>query len=143
MPLSFKPEPTNRLRARFQAALYETFDAESIELGVAVLPGQRRANTFDFECGIRLVVSRIRHVSGRDRVHMTAARCMIGAIGCCEHPASVQAFLRNAMQCYVDVSGQQPLEFVGVMDGGVPCWCEPVQLTLKDKLVEMLTEQRS
>lgn len=56
--LPFKPESVEQLKARYQAALIHRFDAERVAENREIKPYQCPANLFDFEEGIRIVVSR-------------------------------------------------------------------------------------
>jgi len=67
--IQFVPEPNDRLIARFQQALEPTYDAMQIAEGKVDRPGQQRKHVFDFEDGVRCVVSHEVH-EGRKVLHM-------------------------------------------------------------------------
>lgn len=55
--LPFEPEPLDRLRLRYPAAVAEAVDTESLAMGLVRRPGETRRNVFDFPGGLRLIVS--------------------------------------------------------------------------------------
>lgn len=57
-PVPVNPEPLDALKARFPKALEFVFDAVGIRDKGLIRPGECVANVFDFEDGIRLIVSR-------------------------------------------------------------------------------------
>ncbi len=56
-PLDFEPESVATARARFPKALREHFDPMNAALGRVVPPSKTRKNVFDFDEGIRIIVS--------------------------------------------------------------------------------------
>lgn len=62
--LPFTPESPLVLRDRYNAALLEVFDQESLNLGLQMHASLRRTNTFDWPCGLRAVVGRVQPVRG-------------------------------------------------------------------------------
>ena len=72
-PVPFKAEPLGQLQARFPRALQKVFDQFAIESSGATRPGQLQANVFDFEDGLRLIVSREQRVSGQIVLHVSAS----------------------------------------------------------------------
>jgi hypothetical protein len=56
--LHFSPEPVELLTKRFPKALERLYDAESVQLGVQLPPSQSARQVFDFDDGLRLIVSR-------------------------------------------------------------------------------------
>lgn len=73
MRLPFQPEPHEQLRSRFDAALEEIYDVESVNLGVAPAASSQRRNVFDCESGLRLMVSRERYPQGQLKMHISAS----------------------------------------------------------------------
>ena len=55
--LPFEPEPEKSLKARFQEALEDRFDMQQVEDGLIERPGLIRKHVFDFQDGLRLIVS--------------------------------------------------------------------------------------
>lgn len=72
MGLPFQPEPIGQLAARFNKALENVFDVELLGNN---RPGMHRENVFDFEDGLRMIISvdeyldnRYLHLSGSIQV---------------------------------------------------------------------------
>jgi len=57
MGLLFEPEKKESLKARFMAALGRVYDVAKIVDHESDRPGQHRENVFDFEDGVRLIIS--------------------------------------------------------------------------------------
>jgi len=77
MPVPTAPEPLDALRARYPRALEYVYHADKVRAG-GIGPGEVAANVFDFEDGLRLIVSRERLPDGRLVLHVRAsfpARC--------------------------------------------------------------------
>jgi hypothetical protein len=68
-----RPEPVGDLKSRLRAALGPVFDHEEVLLGTALRPGEIPAHVFDFECGVRLIVSRERTTGGRVFTHLSGS----------------------------------------------------------------------
>lgn len=58
LPVPYNPEPLESLQARYPAALATVFDIHDVRLGKVDGPAWLAANIFDFEDGLRLIVSR-------------------------------------------------------------------------------------
>lgn len=71
--LTFKPEPSHVLHARYPEAIRPVFDTESIQLGSAKRPGECRANVFDCEDGLRLIISRDDMGHAEPTLHFSAS----------------------------------------------------------------------
>lgn len=56
--IPYRPEPLNRLRARYLRALITTFDLDALDRGEIISPVDRPDNTFDTRDGLRLVITR-------------------------------------------------------------------------------------
>jgi len=68
MGLSFQPESNEKLAERFSRALDRIYDAEEISNKLdADRPGLHRENVFDFEDGVRIIISRDR---ARDKIFL-------------------------------------------------------------------------
>lgn len=119
------PQPVSTLRERFQDALAEVFDIESIRLGVGVRPSDCRKCVFDFPDGLRLIVSKERMPDGALFRHFSASA----------HPGTTfyrwlakQRKLNRALKIikhrYRELSGdEREAEFVGLSENkGVPHW---------------------
>ena len=55
--LEFQPEPVEELKARYPEALEDVFNPLRIQANPELSPGKKRKHTFDFENGLRLIVS--------------------------------------------------------------------------------------
>lgn len=117
--LPFQPETIEQLKARYPKALIKTWIPEDkpIENGEPSRPGLCRDNVFDFEDGIRLVISMdlmndevVQHLSGS----------FIEDIYKGQKKNALDQMARN----FWKVSGiEKPLEFLGLTSGkGVPHW---------------------
>lgn len=72
MGLPFIPEPVEKMVERFQKAFEHEFDVDKIANGAPDRPGTHRENVFDYEDGIRLIISKDR--SGeRVFIHLSAS----------------------------------------------------------------------
>ena len=69
--LPFKAESDSNMRVRYQKAIREAYDIEAIHLGTQEGPGRQRRNTFDFEDGMRIVVTK-----EIDTVHRNPHTCI-------------------------------------------------------------------
>lgn len=124
MKLPFEPQPQPALQERFPQALGRVFDFRA---GVPdELPSKLRAHVFDFEDGVRMMVSRDMEEEGKVYLHVSASvepgmlywgLILSGAIGKSE-------FLRRMEHRFAQLSGQsEKLEFCGFSPGkGVPHW---------------------
>ena len=129
-----KPEPVEALRARYAEAVAAVVDEESIRLGLAVPPSSKRQHVFDFEDGVRLIVSQdkpgILHISasveagtqtfaeGCAIIERSHAHDITGA-------AIVAAALltTRAISHFREISGDpRPLRFVWLTRGGILHW---------------------
>jgi hypothetical protein len=69
--LPFKPEPINKLKQRYTKALERIWVAEK---GMIDVPSHHRENVFDFQNGLRLIISRdvLREELG-PQIHVSAS----------------------------------------------------------------------
>lgn len=56
--IPFVPESLEAMKARFPEAIEHPYDVDEIALRVELRPGMDRKHVFDFEDGIRLIISR-------------------------------------------------------------------------------------
>jgi hypothetical protein len=70
--LPFKPEPVNKLKQRYTKALEKIWIAEE---GITDVPSSHRTHVFDFESGLRLIISRdILHPDYGVKTHVSASQ---------------------------------------------------------------------
>lgn len=124
MKLPFEPRPLDELRARYPAAVERVFD---YRFGFpAVWPSQLRAHVFDFEDGLRVMVSRDREEEDGTYLHVSASlepghglfeSVARGAVG-------LRQFLTIVEERFALLSGDVGrLDFCGLSGGkGVPHW---------------------
>jgi hypothetical protein len=131
--LPFRPEPLDRLRARYPEALREVFDPQSVTLGMQLPAWACPRNVFDCEDGLRIIVSRD-DLGGRVGVvlHVSAALDPAAPLyrellRSARHiwPEWARAkFCRLALARWREISGDDRLiEFAGYGGAqGIPHW---------------------
>jgi hypothetical protein len=72
MGLPFQPETTEQLKARFEKAMETVYDADAIMNESTDRPVLHREHVFDFEDGIRLIISKDKTM-GRVYLHVSAS----------------------------------------------------------------------
>jgi hypothetical protein len=128
-PVPTNPEPLAALRARYPRALEHLYDAVAIRDARAIRPGEVVANVFDFEDGLRLIVSR-EQVPGLGRVlHVSASFLLTGELsqkldGILQAEGVTMAYmalLREARCRFLELSGDpRRLAYVGKSSEMVP-----------------------
>lgn len=125
------PEPIESLRARYPAALEHVYDQESVAYSGAVRPGECRANVFDFEDGLRLIISRKRDPWGDVWLHYSASfpsDCRIAdevrLLRLTSPLARVMAmWVESVPSRFADLSGdQRPVDRHWRSEIGIPHW---------------------
>jgi len=128
--LPFVPEPLSKLRSRYQAALIKVFDCRC---GTPYpRPGQLRGHVFDFEDGMRLVISRERMSETEQRLHVSASFApgteIANRLDC--RDLTTEQFLDLALETFARLSDDHgPLEFIDATpERGIPHWrrAEPI-----------------
>jgi len=94
-----QPEALDVMRARLPLALSVVYKAEEIEAGRGTRPGELRQHVFDFEDGIRCIVSLDRQPNSHVYLHMSFTRL--------RGRAELARFLRRG----ADSSGFWPTRF--------------------------------
>jgi hypothetical protein len=141
--MPFRPEGTDSLRARYPAALVELHDVESVLLGTQLRAGQKRANVFDFESGVRLIVGRedngtLTRPGMRHGIHISGSiqpgspeHHRIGAIGRVSDLERIAHEFRAACERHLRMLGEYRTPvFIGFLDQhggrdirrGIPHW---------------------
>lgn len=121
--LPFERESIESMAARYPQAIEEICDVESAKLGVGWMPGGRRANVFDFEDGMRMIVSRDESAEFGIKIHFSASA----------NPESVfyadianglvdrQQYLNLCVERFRAISGCDRIIRLGyVSEGGIP-----------------------
>lgn len=122
-PVPTSPEPLDALRARYPRALEHLYDVIAIRDRGAIRPGEVAANVFDFEDGLRLIVSRERMQDGEVTLHVSASfpeRCRLAdefrLLGVATPKQKIlRMFLDSIPGRFAELSGEpRPLEFLGM-----------------------------
>lgn len=126
-----QPESIETARARYHLALAQIYELEDQRnITPPHTPGNKPEHVFDFDDGIRLIVSR-EQMAGEDPViHVSASfdpgRSFYRLIRrTCSSIAEAQAMLRGACEArWREISGSAaPMQFLGFSPGkGVPHW---------------------
>lgn len=131
LPVPRNPEPLAELRQRYPRALQFQFDMRAIIEQGLIRPGECAANVFDFDDGLRLIVSRELLLDGRDVLHVSASFAPQGKIADEMRLLSItkskeqllQMWRRDVPRRFRELSGdERALEFLGWSDGNVPHW---------------------
>lgn len=102
-PLPWQPETKAHIMARFRKALVPVYNLEVAE---PQSPGQDRRHVFDFEIGIRMIVSVERWSEANPRIHFSFGR----------NPWGQRVIDRDTFEMYVlellagFVAGKAPIE---------------------------------
>jgi hypothetical protein len=122
-PLPFAPEPLDKLKARFTEAL--TPDYHENAVGTQEIPGLLRKHVFDFENGIRMIVSHdVAH--GHRALHFSfglnpVAEAMAGDVFCNFAEQMILEFWHKAV-VLDHVLTKKALHF----------WCKPDKKLIKN-----------
>ncbi len=124
MIVPFEPEPIEEACERFPVALETTYEAWRSDLPGWNRPGQKRENIFDFEDGLRLMVSRdVLHAGGEPVIHVSASLHEEEAVESGWDRLSKKRFERGVRQRLETLTGGRVR--VGSMwltCGGIPHW---------------------
>ncbi len=127
-PIPEIAEPLDALRARYPQALAHVYDTDAIRDHGAIRPGECAGNVFDFEDGLRLIISRERidagvvlHISASLQAKTRLADKLRRSGGTA---ARLQIeFMRAAEKRFRELSGnEQALDFVFWTQGMIPHW---------------------
>lgn len=120
-------ESVAALRARYSAAISRTFEVVDLASGRGQRPGESRDHVFDFEDGVRLIISRERFPSGEVVVHFSASvdTARVGQVGA--------EFLGAAVGHFREISMYDgPIRLIGISQGaGVPHWLAETEEALQ------------
>lgn len=126
--LPFQPEPIASMRARYPAARKTLYVQEDVAAGRQVAPSGLRQHVFDFEDGLRLIISRDRDPTGLVVMHLSASAQdgshMHGAI--CRGEVGMPEFFDRVKLEWQTLSGSTQLpQLIGISDKYVPHWIVP------------------
>lgn len=110
MPLPFIPESIESMRARFHKALEKVYiPSEDME----DRPGLHRENLFDFENGLRLLISK-ENLQG-NKIHVSAS--WEGG-----SPTDPDEATKEVGKAFRTIGGRGILELLGISIQGIPHW---------------------
>ena len=131
-PVPINPQTLDALRARYPQSLETVYSAVAIRDNKATRPGEVPANVFDFDDGLRLIISRdlmsdakvVLHVSASfppkcrlaDSLRDLSSRRKDGLV--------IRTFLDEIVpKRFAELSGdKRPLVYTGMSAGGIPHW---------------------
>lgn len=136
MPVPYTNETLAELQARFTKALEHVYDQDAIIRRDAIRPGEIPAQVFDFEDGLRLLVSRERSPDGKIFLHVSASfkeRCRIvdelrlQIFGCgSEYKARLifEQWAASIPARFAELAQDNgpPIELIGWSAGRIPHW---------------------
>ena len=104
--IDWRPETIASMRARFHRAIEDSYDDEAVKLCLQTQPGRQRKHVFDFEDGIRLVIS------------VSEGRCTVSASFGYGTPGTIPQFERVTarLDSICDVP-HPPLKIIGLIAG--------------------------
>lgn len=111
-PLPFIAELLVTLRERFPKALEKVWEVTD---PMEDRPGMHRENVFDFDSGLRLLISRDKLVGIKPEIHVSASWES-------NKPISIREAHRQVNEAYHLLGGKEYLKFLGLSGGGIPHW---------------------
>jgi hypothetical protein len=131
LPVPADPQPLEALRARYPRALEFVYDQAAIARSEGIRPGEVTAQVFDFQDGLRLIVSRECRPDGKVVLHFSASfpkesriadefRLLLGF-----HPKEYvyRKWLRDVPRRFRELSGDDRTpRYLGVAGSLVPHW---------------------
>lgn len=110
--LKFEAEPLEQLKARFPKALVKIWQVTN---PMPDRPGLHRTNVFDFESGMRLLISMDMIVFARPEIHVSASWEF-------NEPRSIQQMNTLVINGYRSLGGKGVLHFLGFSEKAIPHW---------------------
>lgn len=115
--IPFSPQPFQVLKERFYKCLIQSWNVENVSKNPNERPGNQQQYVFDFEDGIRLIVSRD-HYKGKEVIHVSAS---------VDHKlydmARASTLLTDMYHKFMGLSGiKTPPEHFFFSEKGVPHW---------------------
>lgn len=112
MQIPFEEEPLEKLKERFPRALERIWIAyEKME----DRPGLHRDHVFDFESGLRLLISKDIIGYSKPLIHVSASWET-------NSPLSFGSISIQVARAYKNLGGKGNLKFLGVSNFGIPHW---------------------
>jgi len=111
MPLPFIPEPLEQLKFRYPKCLEKVWKVTEY---MQDRPGLYRENIFDFESGLRLLISKSNFPHGI-QVHVSASWEW-------NLPTSLKLANQLVVNAYKSLGGNGILTYLGMSDKGIPHW---------------------
>lgn len=108
--MKFEPEPDELLKSRFPAALRKVWNPD---LAYMDRPGLHREHVFDFDCGLRMIIS-------RDRLKPDEAPIHISVSWIENLPVTIEEATKQVEEKYKILGGTGSVKFIGLSDNGVP-----------------------
>jgi hypothetical protein len=126
--LPFEPEPIASMRARYAAARKTLYVQEDVAAGLVAPPSGFRAHVFDFEDGLRLIISRDRDPTGLVVIHLSAS--VVDDTPMYQHVCNgrigMSEFFERVKIEWQTLSGSTLTpQLIGVSDKYVPHWIVP------------------
>lgn len=70
--MEFTPRPFEELKAKYPKAIERVYDVEMVEIGIINRPGESEEHYFDWEDGVRMIISKEDAVCG-EHIHISAS----------------------------------------------------------------------
>lgn len=115
--IPFSPQPVEQLKSRYQAAIQTAYDANAVLNNNEVRPGCKPQHVFDFESGIRLIISRDYH-NIKEVIHISGSFDPGVYIGSVKRSVVVA----RMHLCFCEIAGPVKLGRPTYSEGGIPHW---------------------
>lgn len=118
--LEFIAEPTAQLKARYPECLKKVWEVpDDVDLtdpdAMSDRPGLHRENVFDFNCGIRLLISRDKYGRGPIQLHISASWER-------NEPNRLTVATESVREHFRSLGGQGYPLLLGISPNGIPHW---------------------
>lgn len=130
-PVPYTTETLAELQARYPRALEFVFDQEAIQNQGAIRPGEVAAQVFDFEDGLRMIVSREQEADGKLLLHLSASfrnECamadkFLGRLRKVSRSAALEEWRVGVELRFAELaSDRRPFRFLGWSGNMIPHW---------------------
>lgn len=120
--IPFTPEPLTTLQRRFLAAFESICDVECVRAGTIPRPGTQRQHVFDWDDGVRMIISRDRWGDGQVVVHLSASVNLATYDTTRRGRLSPKGFVRLVEQHWKTLGGPPVTLELFSPETGVPHW---------------------